>query len=130
MLDAGMIAEATDSSVTSGIVDDVARLSFWRDGQLVFHDDSVADVLTTLGHWFGVRFELSDSSLAAQHITAICDGRSLSDALMVLGTTLDVTSTIRDTVVTLRSGRGAHSERPAPRYRGRDLISQPREVGR
>lgn len=131
-ISAGSVAFASDSSVTSAVVSDVAPYMGWVTGRLVFKRAPVSDVLATVGQWYGYEFRLSDSSLATRHLSATFDQQSSADVLQALCTVLDVTMTFDGSVVTLHARQ--HSAMPRDARRGlphdSKAFSTTNEVGR
>jgi len=127
---AGRAMQLHDSTVSTQSADSRGSYTDWTTHQLVFQHASVSEVLAELGRWYGYQFRLADSTLATQHMSAAFDSRSITGTLALLKTTLDVTLTFDDTVVTLkRRHRDAGGARDT-RYQVHDSFSTSREVGR
>jgi len=127
----GEIAEATDSSVTT-VTGDVTPYTAWTTGHLVFHDAPIAEVLTTVGRWYGVRFSIGDSVLANQHLTASLDFGSRTELLNALRLVLGVTMTFgdgSDSTITLHTPTSRHTV-PMPRRDAQRTYTPSGERGR
>jgi transmembrane sensor len=131
LLTAGTMGRTTsDSTATATAVND-ADYTAWRDGRLVFRDAPVAEVLKTVGRWYGIDARLADSSLGQGALTATFDFKSMTNAVAALEVLLDATATYDATtgkhpIVTLHARRGkANSRRAEP-----DAFRIPKEVGR
>jgi transmembrane sensor len=131
LLTAGTMGRTTsDSTATATAVSD-ADYTGWRDGRLIFRDAPVAEVLKTVGRWYGIDARLADSSLGQGALTATFDFKSMTNAVAALEVLLDATATYDVTtdkhpVVTLHARRGkANSRRAEP-----DAFRIPKEVGR
>jgi len=103
---AGMMAQVTDSTVTSMTIDAETATS-WTRSVLVFHDAAVSTVLAELGEWYGYNFRIEDTSVTRRHVTATFKLSTFGETLEDLGELLDVTMSVRDTIVTLRPRRSA-----------------------
>jgi len=125
---AGMMALATDSSVEATLDDNAAQFGAWANGQLVFRDALLSDVLATLTRWYGYRFRLADSTLAHDNLTMRVRVDSPNDAIATLTKLLGVTLTMRDSTIWLSRQQGALA-RPKARDL-RDLVAPTAEVGR
>lgn len=116
-LAAGMAARFTDSLVTAtDIPPDVS--TDWRRHQLVFRAASVATVLATLAQWYDYEFQLTDTALAARHVTAVFPIGESTQMLKYVQHVLGVSMQFNGTVVTLRPERDAA---PPPATRTRAL---------
>jgi len=131
-LTAGTIAYVTDSTVNASTVRDVSAYTEWTTGTLRFDEVTIPALLQSVGRWYGVQFQLSDSSLATGHVTLTIAHKTQAEALVMLETLLDVTMTFDRgangvPVVMLHPRRGVHS----PTRRESPAISTPKpEVGR
>jgi len=102
VVSAGERARVTDSTVTVTTISDPQSYAEWTRGRLHFDEAPIADVLTTVGRWYGLQFRLADSALARRHITATFYAQSATDAIRTLALLLDVTPRVQDTVVVLQ----------------------------
>jgi ferric-dicitrate binding protein FerR (iron transport regulator) len=128
VLFAGRAAQISDSTAVVTMIDGTNVSTAWTDGRLVFAGASVAEVLATVGRWYGYQFRISDTGLAQQHITATLEPSSAKDMLSVLRLALDVTMTFDGNVVTLYPNTTSAEPR---RRRDLNAVPQPRtEVGR
>jgi len=128
-LAAGGAAELSDSLVQAVAPDSLEQVTSWATGQLRFHRAPVADILATLGRWYGYQFRVSDSTLAAHNLTAVIDATSFKNALNTIKLLLNVDLVFADTVVTLqpRTTRAVRQDRRDPRS---TLSTPTNEVGR
>lgn len=125
---AGMAAFATDSSVDARADRDPTQFGAWANGQLVFRDAPLPDVLAALTRWYGYRFQLADSSFAHTNLNMRVSVGAPDDALATLTQLLDAKLTMRDSTILLSPRRGALAR---PKARGeRSLITPMSEVGR
>jgi len=128
-----MTGHVTDSTALVMSGSDLATSRAWTRGILEFHDTPTADVLRAVSQWYGIRFELADTTLAAQRVTTFLNYTNTADVLVTLETVLNVTASSVTTphgqVVTLRPKRPAVS--PNRRRTNRSEIFSPNtEVGR
>lgn len=131
VLSSGMVGVVTDSSLLATSVTNVADYTAWVNGELVFREAPVPQVLATLERWYGFHFRVSDSTLAKQQLTARFSNGPASDMLKALARLLDVTLTFDDSVVTLRPRSSARGTQRGPRPTKQESIVHPRtEVGR
>ncbi|MBX6330257.1 MAG: FecR domain-containing protein [Gemmatimonadaceae bacterium] len=91
---------ANSATVTVQRVDPAAYLA-WRTGTLVFDNATLADVVAQLRHWYDVRLELGDPSLAGKRLTASFHDDSLAEVLRTIAVTLDLRAEQRNGAVTL-----------------------------
>jgi len=129
VLNAGMLALATDSAVMTSVVSDANEITDWVNGRLVFQNAPVSEVLSAVRHWYGVDITLADSTLAYQRLTTELDvHRSRSDLIAILETVLDVRITATgDTLRFVPSRKTHHApERNAPS----DALTPNMEIGR
>jgi transmembrane sensor len=123
---AGQMARVTDSTAVTASADAAGVRTNWTRGELVFDELPVSTVLATVGRWYGYRFKLSDSTLAAQHISVTIRTNDARDMMLMLKDVLDVTMTFDDSVITLlprrpvtRSTRGSRSQLTPSMEKGR-----------
>jgi ferric-dicitrate binding protein FerR (iron transport regulator) len=132
---AGAVARLTDSVVTTSVTD-VSPYVSWTAGSLVFNETPVRDVLAALSRWYGIRFQLADSTLERTPLTARFSTRSSADVMILLKTALRVTLTFDQakdtTIVTLhpRTTRTNGGNESAPAREPRGIFSTHREIGR
>jgi ferric-dicitrate binding protein FerR (iron transport regulator) len=130
----GNMGVATDSTVIVAPVTDVASYTGWTTGKLRFREVPVRDVLTTLERWYGVRFQVADTALAASRLTAGLDFSSTADLVHTLEELLDVTATSSVTadgvVIRLESHHRAIRTEPSRGTLRRGISTMPSEVGR
>jgi transmembrane sensor len=121
-----------DDSMTTVTPDDSDVSTAWKNGRLVFKRTPVAEVLETVQRWYGVRFQLSDSTLVAEHVTTAFDLGSTPEMLRTLALVLDVTMTFSegtDSLVTLRPRTGLRLQR-IQKDRAPSSLTPSREIGR
>jgi len=130
ILSAGSSARVTDSTVVTSPHSDPALETRWTNGRLVFQNTPVVDVLAMVEQWYGVTFQLADSTVATQHLTATIDTRRSRDAVLtLLSSALDVRMRANgDTIVVTPASR---AEAPS-RFRRNNAIplTSHSEVGR
>ncbi len=78
----GIVDPSGNTRVVTGV--DVTPSLAWRDGELVFDDTPVRDVLRELERWYGVEIRLGDDALGARHVRATIHAQSLTEALDLL----------------------------------------------
>jgi ferric-dicitrate binding protein FerR (iron transport regulator) len=98
---AGSVARVTDSTLTTAVVGDVRDYASWTTGRLVFRGTQVADMLTTVGAWYGYEFHLADSTLARMRVNADLQFSSSTVMFKALENLLGVHMTFDGRVVTL-----------------------------
>jgi len=130
ILTGGGVGIATDSSATVLSPDSAQAYAAWTQGQLVFRATPMTEVLATLSRWYGYRFQLADSTLAQQSLTAVLDAKSSARALGTIRLLLNIDLTFDGDVVTLHAREAHH----APSKRGArvpgTLTTRQLEVGR
>jgi len=87
------LAHVTDSTTLVTAIDDAASYSAWTQGMLEFHDVAVHDVLRTVGRWYGIRLQLTDSTLSNQRIDTFLSFTNVHDVIKKLEEVLSVTAT-------------------------------------
>ena len=63
---------------------DIDKIISWREGQLIFRDDPMDDVVRKLGRWFNTDIELMDDELKSYRYTATFSDETLSQVLELL----------------------------------------------
>jgi ferric-dicitrate binding protein FerR (iron transport regulator) len=63
----------------------------WRTGQLVFDATPVPEVVATISRWYDLDVRVTDSALAARHVTATYTNAPADEVLTSLGATLSAT---------------------------------------
>jgi len=134
VITAGEVALITDSVATLMADRNASQYTTWTTGRLVFSNAPVSEVLTTLGEWYGIDFQLADSALGRQHVTGVFDAHSRSNALTALKGVLDASLLFEQRndrlLVTIRSYDGhVPSRRTVPSIRDANSHSLT-EVGR
>jgi len=127
-LTAGTVGVVTDSTATAVSVDSIRPYTSWTSQHLLFRGVPMPDVLVTLTRWYGVQFQLADSSLAEHTLTAVLDATSLPNALNTIKPIMHVEFTFNGNVVTLHTRRAIPAE---IRNHPQDGLTKPQtEVGR
>jgi len=112
VLTPGIVGVARDSTTTVQTEVHPERFTAWVSGHLRFHDATVDEVLSTVGLWYGFQFQLQDSTMGKDLVTATFDYTDRADALVALKTLLKVRMTFDGNVVTLHPATPAYA---APR---------------
>lgn len=89
----------------------VERILSWANGELVFDDAQLGDIVAELERWYGVKITLADPQLAQRHYSATFRGDSLDAVLQVISIGLDLQVERDANKVTLRPGRRAAAPR-------------------
>jgi len=63
---------------------DVSRYIAWREGKLIFREDSMSDVVRRLSHWFNVEFSIADPEINNYIYTATFSNEDLKQVLYLL----------------------------------------------
>ncbi len=79
----------------------VASRFAWTRGELVFDSVAVPRILSEMSRWYGYTFVLNDKSLDTVRLTTVLRGETVTEAILVLGTALDVGTHIHGDTVTL-----------------------------
>jgi len=74
----------------------------WTQGRLVFKRTPLREVVSQLGRWYDVEFELADSALAARRFTGAFEGESLAEVLELMAPSLELRYERRGRTVVLR----------------------------
>jgi transmembrane sensor len=123
IISAGVTARVTDTTARSAMADS-APYTDWVHGQLVFERSSVGDLLSTAERWYGYRFVLADSTIAAKKVSVVLKIADSADMIRQIKAVLDVAMTFRGDTITLSSVR-------APQGRARKSAFKPfTEMGR
>lgn len=67
--------------------EDAENYSDWINGRLVFENARMEEVVKRMEHWYGVRIEVTDSSLIGLHFKATFINESIEEALKLLQST-------------------------------------------
>lgn len=81
------------------------RVISWKDNKLVFRNESLQSVFESLGHWYGVTFEVKDTTLLTIHYTATITDEPLNEVLTLLSHTINITYDIEPTKVIIDRGK-------------------------
>jgi len=106
-LSEGMVARLSDSTIVVSRNDPRVYTS-WTQGQLIFEHTPIPSMLKTLGQWYGYDFQLTDSVLASQSVSASFSVSDSVEMLASLKTMLGVDMTFHGNVITLVSRRTSH----------------------
>jgi len=124
---AGATAIASDSSATTSTSADIHSYTDWPNGRLVFDEERVLALLTTVEKWYGYRFVLQDSLLSTRRVSVVLKVGDATDMFTALKGTLDVDLAFDGYTVTLTP----HQNVKRPHQRSRtDVFNPLREVGR
>jgi ferric-dicitrate binding protein FerR (iron transport regulator) len=131
---AGMVGHVTDSTAVVTLAKDLTTMTGWTTGRLRFREAPVSEVLAQLSRWYGIEFQLTDSTLNHEVVTTDIDFDVTADAVRALEILLHVTASSGGThagipVVILRPSR-AVSNVPATRLRHNPHEWTNMEVGR
>lgn len=66
---------------------DTSKLTAWREGKLVFRNDSMEEVAYRLGRWYGVEVEIEDRELLSYSYRGVFDNQPLEEVLRMLSLT-------------------------------------------
>ncbi len=80
---------------------DVASLTAWRDGGLVFDAAPVPEVLVAIGRWYDIDLRVASPALLARHVTATFTNAPIDEVLLTVAASLDARVERRGRVVTL-----------------------------
>jgi len=101
----GMTGRVSDTGGTVADSGHATAYTVWSDGQLVFTNARVGDMLDAIGPWYGydIRVVGTDSAaLLSQHASAVFDVTQRAETFRLLRRLLGVTMTIDGSVMTLR----------------------------
>jgi ferric-dicitrate binding protein FerR (iron transport regulator) len=90
VLIAGHVADIADTAVSVSETSNISAYTEWVRGQIVFRDTPISEVLSTLSRWYGVQFQIADSSLSVAQVTGSLPYGSLEDMLLTLKNILAV----------------------------------------
>ena len=128
-----MISHVPDSTSTVTTTSDLSIYTGWTQGRLDFRSASVEEMLHALERWYGVQFQLTDSTLSTVRVSASFDFEKTADALdylkSLLGVQLTFTHRGDTTIVTLHS-RTARSPIKTDKRDWPYLLKSRTEVGR
>jgi transmembrane sensor len=87
--DVGVVQGTGHALAERGVAtsDDVA----WTDGRLVFREAPLGEVAAELRRWYGIELRVTDSAIAARHLTTSFAGDSADAVLRVIGLALGAT---------------------------------------
>jgi transmembrane sensor len=71
---------------------DVAAMTAWREGKLIFHDEALADAVRRVNRHSRERVEIDDSALAALHVSGVFDADDAQAFAQAIETYLPVTA--------------------------------------
>jgi len=104
---AGYVAMVTDSMATIMPVDDATMYTDLPHDQLVFKRTPVAELLATVGRWYGYEFKVASPAITARHVSLTLKASDPADMVTALQGTLDVDLHIEGRIITVT----AHSDR-------------------
>ena len=84
---------------------DVSNYLGWTVGQIVFEDTPLPIVADRLARWYGLAFEIVDSSLKKLRLTARLKSTSIHNVMDVIAATLDLRYEVKEGRVVLKEGR-------------------------
>lgn len=90
VLSAGMIGTIGNSYANARVVSDVSRRMDWANGSIVFRDTPIPEVLEKLGLWYGLKFELTDSTLLSHTLSDELNFISSAQLIRAIEILLDV----------------------------------------
>ena len=110
------MASVTDSGVIIAGSTRLPEYTDWMNGQLTFDRSQLPEALATLSRWYGVQFNVADSTLVSAHISGTLAYGTVEDMLKTLKDLLSVSLTYArndngSLVVTLRSAHVASPSR-------------------
>src|SRR5690606_9779855 len=124
----GEMAVVTDSGIVQAPTSAKAP-SRWWEGELTITDTPVPTMLASLSRWYGYDFQLSDSSLVTQYVTATFLVGKPAETLETLRALLGVTVTRAGNTILLSPGSVRVDS--AVQKRNRDiLVNTQLRVGR
>ena len=78
----------------------------WMQGNLVFREAPLAEVIASLQRWYGIQLRVADPSLQSRHITATFTGEPRERVLEVIGLALGADIEHRGDTAIVRSMKG------------------------
>ncbi len=118
---AGRVAWLVDSGVVISTGSNLSDYTDWMNGQITFNGTPLPEALVTLHRWYGVKFMVADSSLAALQLSGTIPHGSLEDLLRNLKDLLDVSLSDERH----RDGSLTITLHPIPKERSAHLRSDP-----
>ncbi len=85
----GDVATVADTALTIEHGVDVASLTAWTRGELVFHDTPLRDVIPELERWYGIAIRLADPRLAEREVQGTLRDESVTGALDLIVRAVD-----------------------------------------
>jgi ferric-dicitrate binding protein FerR (iron transport regulator) len=73
---------------------DAENLTAWRSGRLVFENQSLREIKTTLERWYDVKIDFEDESSLSCHFSGQFYNKTIEEVLSMLKTSDDVSFTI------------------------------------
>ncbi len=80
----------------------------WKDGKLIFNNNSLSEIVSILERWFNVSIKITDKELYEYKFTATLDNRSLDQILMFLSCSSPIDYTFSDNKVNLFKKSNLH----------------------
>jgi len=57
----------------------------WKDGKILFDNNTLQEIAATLGDWYGIKFQITDKQLARQSFTGRFSKPQLGEVLQTIG---------------------------------------------
>lgn len=92
-----------NQKLSTETLQDVAPEIEWKDGRLVFRNESLASLEPILERWFDVDIEFADEEVKARRFTGILERESILEAISYFGYSRYVGYTIENNVITFYS---------------------------
>nr|WKN35632.1 DUF4974 domain-containing protein [Tunicatimonas sp. TK19036] len=83
---------------------DLSRLAAWREGKLIFQDQSLREIIPTLERWYQVQIVLSDESIGDRRFSGTFQQEQLQNILQIMHHAICIDFTITQQQVTLEPG--------------------------
>jgi ferric-dicitrate binding protein FerR (iron transport regulator) len=106
-LSAGDMAIVRDTAVAVTHDANIAAVTAWTTGSLVFRDAPVTEVVQAIGRWYDLDIRVSDPTLAARHLTLTLRGESPSQVINGLALLLQARVEQRGQIITLAPSSGS-----------------------
>jgi len=81
-------------------VSDLLPETEWKDGRLVFRNQSLGELEQKLERWFDVEIEFSDELVKARRFTGILEHESILEVVLYFGHSKYVEYRIKDNIIT------------------------------
>jgi transmembrane sensor len=108
-LRAGDVATIADTVVAVAHGVDIAALTAWTRGELVFRDTPLRQVMADVGRWYGLEVRLADPAQGERHrMTARFSNASAAEALRSIAAVAGMTYTLSERTVTFTEAHPTH----------------------